>query len=125
MFFFSFCLDILAFVVKEALITLLISKVLISTISVITTAPMLIVANRLQQSVFHAGKVVKWLKGAGGSLLDFISHPDEVLNRAQEQSAMCANVAKPPRPPDTRCDRVCFGFFFFNVSIVFVGGSRF
>lgn len=83
---------------------------LISTISVITAASVLIVANRLQQSAFHAGKVVKWLKAAAGSLLDFISHPDEVLNRAQEQSAMCANVAK---PPNTRCDRVCFGIIFF------------
>lgn len=100
---------------KEALITLLISKVLISTISVITAAPMLIVANRLQQSVFHAGKVVKWLKAAGGSLLDFISHPDEVLSRAQEQSAMCANVAKPPPPPPTPgVTGFALGFFFLT-----------
>lgn len=40
---FFFCLDEKLFVMKEALITLLISKALISTISVITAASMLIV----------------------------------------------------------------------------------
>lgn len=121
MFFFSFRLDILAFVVKEALITLLISKVLIGTISVITAASMLIVANRLQQSAFHAGKVVKWLKAAAGSLLDFISHPDEavvtsdsgLLKFSTERRNKAPCVLTSLSPPDTRCDRVCFGFFFF------------
>lgn len=107
---------------KEALITLLISKVLISAISVITTASMLIVANRLQRPsstrqspdvaescwefsglYFHLDEVIVTSDSRGKET------PLKVLNRAQKQSAMCANVSK--FPPDTRCDQVCFGFF--------------
>lgn len=82
---------------KEALITLVISNVLISTISVITAAWMLIVLIVCSVRLPRGGAAE-----AARRLLDFISiwmetkTPPEVLCRAQKQSAMCANVAKSP-----------------------------